>query len=88
MLDVRSGKDGAPGPRGEPGPRGPRPEHEWDETRLRFQRADGTWGKWTELKGDKGEKGERGRDGVGGGTITVQGGAGSSGYSYFPGGWT
>jgi len=51
------GEDGAPGPPGEdgaPGPTGPAPEHEWDETRLRFQNPDRTWGPYTDLQGPAG----------------------------------
>jgi len=33
---------------------GPAPMHEWDGTRLRFERPDGTFGDWVNLKGEQG----------------------------------
>jgi len=42
---------GDPGP---PGPRGPKPEHQWRGTKLRFEKADGRWGKWVDLQGPDG----------------------------------
>lgn len=39
---------GAPGKAGKP------PAHEWDDTKLRFENPDGTWGDWVDLKGDPG----------------------------------
>lgn len=67
--DGRDGQDGAPGDRGdkgdrgpagqdgEDGERGPAPRHEWDGTRLRFQRPDGSWGQWVDLRGVPGYSG-------------------------------
>lgn len=37
------------------GPRGRVPQHEWDDTRLRFQNQDNTWGDWVDLKGESGQ---------------------------------
>lgn len=61
---------GEPGERGAPGPI---PEHEWQGTRLRFQKADGQWGKAVDLKGEQGDEGQtrifvRGGGGGGSGT--------------------
>lgn len=36
---------------GERGPRGRPPAHEWDDTRLRFQNPDKSWGPWVDLRG-------------------------------------
>lgn len=58
------GPEGKPGPQGKPGrdgadgrdgERGPPPEHQWDGTRLRFRRPDGSWGPWVDLKGPGGQ---------------------------------
>lgn len=65
-----AGADGAQGPKGDKGDTGPAPKHEWQGTKLRFQRPDGKWGKLTDLKGPKGD---------GGGTVVIRGGGGSSG---------
>lgn len=48
-----SGKDGKDGKsiKGDKGDKGDMPAHQWDGTRLRFERPDGTWGQWVELKG-------------------------------------
>lgn len=46
--------EGPRGPKGDPGPPGPAPKHEWDDTRLRFQRPDGKWGEWVDLQGPAG----------------------------------
>lgn len=40
-----------PGP---PGKRGKIPDHEWEDTSIRFQKPDGTWGKWVDLRGEPG----------------------------------
>jgi hypothetical protein len=67
-------KDGEPGKRGPKGPKGdkgdegeigPRPRHEWKETELRFEKADGTWGKFVDLRGPPGLNG-------GGGIVQIE----------------
>lgn len=80
-------KDGARGPRGpkgdkgdqgdpgEDGPPGPKPKHEWDGSRLRFEKPSGKWGDWTDLRGPQG---------YGGGVVSTGSGTGNS---YFPAGW-
>jgi hypothetical protein len=60
------GRDGAPGRDGKDGERGPMPDHEWDGTRLRFQKPDGEWGQLVDLKGPKGSRGDQGPSGGGG----------------------
>ena len=64
-----TGETGPAGPKGEPGPA---PDHQWQGTKLRFQKPDGNWGKAVDLKGDKGN---------GGGTVVVGRSGGSSGGS-------
>lgn len=87
LPKAEPGERGARGPKGERGPkgdtgaRGPIPDHEWDGTRLRFQEADGDWGKWVDLKGPPGQNGF-------GGVVVQQPSPGGGGYSYFPSGWT
>lgn len=39
---------------------GPRPDHQWDGTRLRFEEPDGRWGKWVDLVGPRGAQGSGG----------------------------
>lgn len=46
-----AGRDAKDGARGDKGDKGDMPAHQWDGTRLRFERPDGTWGEWVELKG-------------------------------------
>jgi hypothetical protein len=46
------------------------PKHEWDGTRLRFEKPDGSWGQWVDLRGVRGVNGE---------TIIQQGGGGGGG---------
>lgn len=48
---------GDPGKPGDQGRKGDMPDHEWQGTRLRFQKPDGRWGEFVDLRG------ERGRDG-------------------------
>ena len=33
------------------------PEHQWDDTRLRFRNPNGSWGAWTDLRGPPGPPG-------------------------------
>lgn len=33
---------------------GKTPEHEWDDTQIRFQNPDGSWGEWVDLRGRPG----------------------------------
>ena len=58
------GPEGPQGPRGMTGDVGPRPEHEWNGTSVRFQRADGNWGPYIDLLGPTGDKGDRGDTGL------------------------
>jgi len=50
--DGKAGKDGKDGVKGEKGEKGDPPKHEidLDKGRIRFERADGTWGGWVEIK--------------------------------------
>lgn len=57
---------------GRRGPPGPKPKHEWDGTRLRFERPDGKWGEWVDLQG---------KDGI---TRIVGGGGGGGGVGFDP----
>lgn len=74
---AKRGPRGPKGDTGEQGERGPMPRHEWNGTRLRFERPGGSWGDWVDLRGPQGPGG--------GGTVTVSGGG--SGNGYFPQGW-
>jgi hypothetical protein len=58
-------------PRGEVGPM---PKHEWDGTRLRFEKPDGSWGQWVDLRGVRGVNGETiiQQGGGGGGSLSIQ----------------
>lgn len=79
----QGGKDGATGPRGPAGSRGPvgpKPDHEWDGTKLGFEDPDGVIRQFVDLKGPRGPKGLSVEGGGGGGGIIVAN-------SYFPGGW-
>lgn len=58
------GDKGDPGPRGPKGLRGPMPDHEWDDTRLRFEEPDGDWGPYVDLRGPKGDPGSPGPAGA------------------------
>lgn len=75
--DGATGAQGAAGPQGERGPRGPKgergergpmPDHEWQGTKLRFEKPGGGWGEFVELRGPKGARGDRGASGGGGGS--------------------
>lgn len=55
------------GPKGDQGPRGlkgSKPDHQWSNTQLRFERPDGTWGDFVNLKGEHGIPGEQGIQGL------------------------
>lgn len=54
FLAAAKGDSGDPGEKGETGPM---PKHEWNGTRLRFEQADGKWGKAVDLKGNQGDAG-------------------------------
>ena len=49
-----SGPPGAIGLQGDKGEIGDKPDHEWNETSLRFENPDGSWGDWANLKGRDG----------------------------------
>jgi hypothetical protein len=51
------GPQGLRGIQGETGAKGNPPTHEWDNTELRFENADGSWGDFVDLKGEKGDPG-------------------------------
>lgn len=84
-IDGKDGDRGPRGPRGPEGPTGPAPEHEWKETKLRFEKPDGSWGEFVELKGEKGDNGLMMVRGGGAPSVASTGGSGNG---YFPGGWT
>ncbi len=61
--DGRDGRDGKMGPRGYTGANGaigPMPSHEWDGTRVRFQKDDKSWGDWVDVIGLAGLDGKDG----------------------------
>lgn len=60
---------------GKPGPMGPMPDHQWDGTKLRFQKPSG-WGSFVDLQGPKGDDGKTPR-GYQGGPIFVEGAGGA-----------
>lgn len=67
----------AKGAKGDTGDTGPMPNHEWNGTKLRFEKPDGSWGRWVDLKGKDGKTG----------TVIVGGGGGSAqGLNGLPGG--
>jgi hypothetical protein len=69
LLAKAKGKDGKDG---EAGKSGAIPKHEWDGTRLRFQKPDGKWGEWVDLRGKRGPKGADGESGSSGGAAIAQ----------------
>ena len=82
--DARDGVKGEPGnpglegPPGPEGPVGPMPDHEWDGTRLRFQKPGDLFGPFVDLQGPAGPPGPPGptlKPGIGGGGT----GAGTAG---------
>jgi hypothetical protein len=75
------GEQGIQGPKGDKGEKGdrgevgPMPKHEWDGTRIRFERPDGSWGEWVDLRGVRGVNGEtivQQVGGGGGGSLSIQ----------------
>lgn len=72
------GDSGIQGDQGDDGPIGPMPDHDWDGTKLRFQRPDGHWGEAVDLKGERGFHGQSGGGGSSAPTLI---------HSYFPNGW-
>lgn len=74
--DGINGKDGAKGDKGdqgEKGDQGPIPDHQWQGTKLRWQKPGGKWGKYVDLKGEAGKAGDNG-----GIVVVNRGGSGSS----------
>lgn len=77
--DGINGKDGAKGAKGdkgdqgEKGDQGPIPDHQWQGTKLRWQKPGGKWGKYVDLKGEAGKAGDNG-----GIVVVNRGGSGSS----------
>jgi len=57
------GEKGDQGEKGEKGDKGDLPAHEWEDTALRFENPDGSWGQFVDLKGEKGDQGEKGEKG-------------------------
>ncbi|HRP29362.1 MAG TPA: hypothetical protein PLG77_13110 [Burkholderiaceae bacterium] len=58
--DGARGERGPKGDKGEPGeqgPPGPKPRHEWDGSKLRFEKPSGSWGEWSDLRGPQGYAG-------------------------------
>ena len=53
--DGIDGKDGSQGERGEKGDKGDKIKHEWEDTKLRLENSDGSWGDYVNLKGETGE---------------------------------
>lgn len=49
-----NGARGDIGPRGLVGNTGPMPAHQWQDTRLRFEKAPGKWGEYVDLQGPPG----------------------------------
>jgi len=60
----------AKGDRGPPGPKGDPPDHEWQGTKLRFEKPDGGWGELVDLRGPKGARGQKGGGGGGSGSAS------------------
>ena len=47
---------------GEPGPKGDKPDHNWSNTSLQFEKPDGSWGSYVDLQGPPGVPGQDGQD--------------------------
>ena len=71
VADALLKAQGADGKKGDKGDTGPMPGHEWQGTKLRFEKPDGGWGELVELRGPKGARGDRGPGGGGGGGNTA-----------------
>ena len=67
LTDAVLRTQGAVGKKGEKGDTGPMPDHEWQGTKLRFEKPAGGWGEYVELRGPKGARGTNGAPGGGGG---------------------
>lgn len=67
VADALLKAQGADGKKGDKGDTGPMPGHEWQGTKLRFEKPDGGWGELVELRGPKGARGDRGPGGQGSG---------------------
>lgn len=55
--DGRDAIDGLDGRNGKDGENGKMPAHEWDGTKIRFEKATGEWGEWIDLRGPMGPPG-------------------------------
>lgn len=79
LTDAVLRTQGADGKKGEKGEKGDAPDHEWQGTKLRFEKPSGGWGEYVELRGPKGARGTNGAPGGGGGgdaapPVSAQGG--------------
>lgn len=78
LTDAVLRTQGADGKKGEKGEKGDAPDHEWQGTKLRFEKPSGGWGEYVELRGPKGARGTNGAPGGGGGDaappVSAQGG--------------
>lgn len=79
----KAGERGSAGQAGSVGPCGPMPDHQWQGTKLRFQKPDGKWGKSVGLKGDDGKEGQPGVV-----VVASRGGSGSGLSDLLPGSTT
>jgi hypothetical protein len=52
LMSGKDGVNGLNGNDGNDGATGLAPEHEWNDTELRFRNPDTSWGPYTDLKGD------------------------------------
>lgn len=69
LTDAVLRTQGADGKKGEKGEKGDAPDHEWQGTKLRFEKPSGGWGEYVELRGPKGARGTNGAPGGGGGDM-------------------
>lgn len=63
---------GPRGPKGDTGETGLAPDHEWQETKLRFRNPDGSWGRRVNLQGSTGGRGGTSRSSGGATTAFIQ----------------